>query len=190
MVRLGLKALFVCCFALVLATTAAALGEQVVGEAGLQAFSVKSDWTQNGLAPGDPTLGVHLSKGEATFTVRIYPASQGLRGAWTYLKYAVVVKLGGRILSDSSVSIDGLKGRRLIYKKPSDSPLHYFRVVLVDGNREFALQGICPSNEYTERGPEFVAMAKSFRRLGEKEYLKLQRQRPAQHDPLDFDEEL
>lgn len=157
------------CSLLLLVVMAPSGADVYRGEADAQAFTIEASpgWERRG--PADPSMGLHLRRGGTVFLVRVGPARQSLKGVLTYLRYAVVIRLGGEIFADAPVKIDNLSGQRLVYNGVSSKGEDriFYRTVLVNEKErlEVVIHAVIPFEDFAEQEDEIWDMMSSFRRV-------------------------
>ncbi|MGE0492703.1 MAG: hypothetical protein AB7S38_26055 [Vulcanimicrobiota bacterium] len=96
------------------------------------------------------------------FSIENLGDSRTLKGAWHSLRYDVIVRLGGEILSDAGLTVDGARGRRLIFQ---DRENGYFRALLPRGKDLYLIRAFSPRADFGRDLEAFKAMTLSVKWL-------------------------
>lgn len=125
-------------------------------------LTVPAGWTTDGNGGQDPTLlAVVRSPSEALVIIRRHPArTETLEDAFKQLKYNVIVKLEGRVLSKAYVQMNGVKAIRVVYwgRASTGSMKTFVRYFCLTGGDLINVHCVC-SARYGPESAEFQALA-------------------------------
>lgn len=128
-------------------------------------LTLPTSWNAQTLNEDDPSLlAVLHSPQEALIFVRRHPSRPGqkLEDVFNQLKYSIVVKLEGRVLSRSSATIDGKQAMRVKYwGRASTGPMKQFvRYFYLSDGYLINVHCVCSTKDAREEA-DFQSIAES-----------------------------
>ncbi|MCA9795614.1 MAG: hypothetical protein KC910_27590 [Candidatus Eremiobacteraeota bacterium] len=96
------------------------------------------------------------------FSIENLGDSRTLKGAWHSLRFDVIVRLGCEILSDAALTIDGARGRRIIFQDDTNG---YFRALVPRGKDLYLIRAFSPRSDFGRDLEAFKAMTLSVKWL-------------------------